>query len=118
MVIRGRSTCSSGASRGQKFLDREVRELHNSRITSFDNGNQTGTCDQKCLFLVLPTPIQVQLRDPFHIVEVNCEDLRKLRNAKRPNGHNEALQYTSSVAPIRPLDFLQYTLIRLVQGFR
>src|ERR1019366_7212642 len=94
MIIRGLAACSSEARGGQEFLDREMRELHNPRITSSDNSNQTGACDQKSLFLVLPPPIRVQLWDPFRIIEVNCEDLRKLRNTKRPDGHDEALQYT------------------------
>jgi hypothetical protein len=43
------------------------------------------------LFLVLPPPIRVQPRDPFRIIEINCEDLRELSNAKRPDGHHKAL---------------------------
>ena len=68
--------------------------------------------------MVLPPPIRFQSRDPFRIIEVDREDFRKLHNAKRPDGNDQALQYPPSVRPIWLLDLLQYTLIRLVEIFR
>ena len=70
------------------------------------------------MFLILPTPIWIQLRDPFDIVKVNCEDLRKFVNPEWTNSHNKTLQQASSIISVRLLDFLQYTLIRLVQRIR
>jgi hypothetical protein len=51
-----------------------------------------------------------------HVVS-DTEDLRELSDAKRPDGHHKALQYSLSEAPVWLLDFLQYTLICLVQRF-
>src|SRR5258707_4328430 len=42
--------------------------------------------------------------------------LRKLRNTKRPGHHNQALQYSLCKGPIRLLNFLQNSLICLIQG--
>jgi hypothetical protein len=64
--------------------------------------------------MVLPPPIRFRPWDPFRIIEIDCEDLRKLLDTKRPGGYSEALQYVLSEAPIWLLDLLQYTLIRLV----
>jgi hypothetical protein len=70
------------------------------------------------LFFILPAPIWLQPRDPLYIVEVDCEDVGKLFDTEWTDGHNEALQYASSVISIWLLDLPQHTLVCLVQRFR
>jgi hypothetical protein len=38
--------------------------------------------------LFLPPPIRFQPRDPFRVIEVDCEDFRELLDTKRPDGDN------------------------------
>ena len=51
-------------------------------------------------------------------LHVMWEDLGELRNAKRTDGHHKTMQYSLSETPIRLLNFLQYSLVSLVQRFR
>src|SRR5260370_16987435 len=84
-------------------------------VVVIDYGDQTGTCRQDSIFMILPPPIHVQLRCPFKgsRPEVNSEDLRKLRNTKRTNSNREALQQPMSVIPVRLIDLPQHPLLLL-----
>jgi hypothetical protein len=49
-------------------------------------------------------------------IEIDCEDLRKFFDPKRPNGDSHAVEKTNSVFPIDFLNSLQYLSVGLVEG--
>src|SRR5216683_5806641 len=103
--------------RSQKFFDREVSKLNDPRIPILGYDHQTRACRHHCLFLILPTPTTIQLRDPF-FAEVKCKDFCEFLDSKWANSRYETLHQSTSMSLIRLPDLPQYPLVCPVQTFR
>src|SRR6266851_10118125 len=101
--------------RHQELLYGRVGKLYHSGTVDVYDANQTGASGQYCLFLVLPPPIQVVFWDRSFGIKTNFKNLRELLDTKWTNGSCETLQETTSMLPIRIVDFHQYALVCLVQ---
>ena len=91
--------------------------MNNPRAVVDNYGNQTGTGRQHRFFLVVPTPICVQLWHPS-CGQVERKHFCKLLNPEGTKGNRETLQKSISVHPVCVVDLVQDTLVCLVQRFR
>jgi hypothetical protein len=70
---------SSEANGRQEFLDRIVRELYDVsvRISSTDNGKQSGARRQQCVYGIFRAPILTKFRYYGSCPKIECEQLRQ-----------------------------------------
>jgi hypothetical protein len=66
--------------------------------------------------LILPSPSQIQFRDPFR-VEVKSENFSEFLDSKGANSRYETLQQSISMFLVRLFDRPQYPLVSFVQAF-
>ena len=80
--------------RRKEFFDRKMRKLDDPRTMAVDDGNQTWTCREQLLFLILPSEVRVERRNLATSIriKVECKDLRKLVNTKGSDCHGQALE--------------------------
>ena len=109
--------------RRQEFFDGEVRKLHHPRTPVIDDGDQTRTCGQYGLFLVLRTPVRLKRRNASlrlspGRVKVKCKDFGQFLDTKRPDGNREAVKETTSIFSVVIVDILQHAFVSLVQRLR
>jgi hypothetical protein len=79
-----------------------MRELYDLVAAPFDDGDETRACGYHRLFCVLWTPGCIKgggVR--CYVVELDCEDLPKLIDAKRANRYSE-----TSKEPLSKFSFL------------
>jgi hypothetical protein len=94
------SRCES--PRCQVLLDREVGKLYELVAALINDGDETRACRYHRLFCVLWTPVRIEGgRVRCHLVELDCEDLRKFIDAKRANRYSE-----TSKEPLSKFSFL------------
>jgi hypothetical protein len=89
-------------------------KLYYSLPVDIDNCDQTRARRQHCLFWILDAPIRI-VAGKGALVKLNREDIRKLFDTKRSNGHRKALQETLRIFLSLVSDAEQYAVICFIQ---
>src|SRR5712691_744313 len=91
-----------------------MRKLDNGRSIDIDNGKETGTCGSHSVCWVLLAPI-LQECGSCVCVEIECEELSELLDAKWARNCCDTLEEAVGVFPVLLSNFFQRAIVCLVE---